>query len=375
MVNKTSIVILSYNTYELTKTCIESIRRFTPPGSYEVIVVDNGSEDSSSAWLKEQKDIKLLINEENKGFPAGCNQGIKIAAEGNDILLLNSDVIVTPRWLANLQQALYSSDNVGAVGCVTNKCSNRQQVEVAYKDFNELIWLADKINHSNPQLWEKRVFLVGFCLLIKYAAFRQVGFLDEAFTPGNCEDDDYCLRLVKAGYKLLLCRDTFIHHYGSASFSKRFSGDSVLQEKIVMEYHELLDRNQKLLSSKWQLGDRFNEWHNLIGEVLELENEDTEKRILVIGCDMYYDMAVLCSTFPRARIMGVSENWAEAAVSGRVFNVAYCPDTEQDVFVLMSGYYDYILLMDEHKQYKDFDGYIDKLSPYLAPGGSIHMND
>lgn len=86
-------------------------------------------------------------------------------------------------------------------------------------------------------------------------------------------------------------------------------------------------------------------------------------------------MAVLCSTFPRARIMGVSENWAEAAVSGRVFNVAYCPDTEQDVFVLMSGYYDYILLMDEHKQYKDFDGYIDKLSPYLAPGGSIHMND
>lgn len=103
MVNKTSIVILSYNTYELTKTCIESIRRFTPPGSYEVIVVDNGSEDSSSAWLKEQKDIKLLVNEENKGFPAGCNQGIKIAAEGNDILLLNSDVIVTPRWLVNLQ--------------------------------------------------------------------------------------------------------------------------------------------------------------------------------------------------------------------------------------------------------------------------------
>lgn len=67
--NKTSIILLSYNTYELTKTCIESIRRFTPPGSYEIIVVDNASADASPAWLKRQGDVKLIINEDNKGFP------------------------------------------------------------------------------------------------------------------------------------------------------------------------------------------------------------------------------------------------------------------------------------------------------------------
>ena len=104
--NKTSIIILSYNTYEITKGCIESIRKFTPAGSYEIIVVDNASEDASVAWLKRQKDIKLIINKENKGFPGGCNQGMAAAEQGNDILRLTSDTIVTPGWLDNLQIAL-----------------------------------------------------------------------------------------------------------------------------------------------------------------------------------------------------------------------------------------------------------------------------
>ena len=161
--NKTSIVILSYNTYNLTKSCIESIRKFTPAGSYEIIVIDNASQDASVAWLKRQKDIELVCNKENKGFPGGCNQGMELAEDGNDILLLNSDTIVTPRWLENMQTALYSEPKVGAVSCITNSCSNWQQVEVSYQNYDEMIAFAEKINHSNPALWEIRPRLVGFC--------------------------------------------------------------------------------------------------------------------------------------------------------------------------------------------------------------------
>lgn len=373
-VNKTSIILVSYNTYELTKNCIDSIRCFTPPGSYEIIVVDNASSDASAAWLKKQKNIRLILNDENKGFPAGCNQGMEIAAEGNDILLLNSDTIVTPRWLVNLQQALRSSAQVGAVGCLTNNCSNFQQINVSYNDFDGLIEFAEQMNHSNPALWEKRIALVGFCLLIKNVAFQQVGFLDEAFTPGNYEDDDYCLRLVKAGFSLLLCRDTFIHHYGSASFSKNVSEDE--EKKAAMEkYDALLQRNFKILSDKWQLREGYRELHcGVFREIAALEDASSTKRILVVGCDTYYDMAILCSSYPHARIIGISEHWTEAAIVGRLFDVVYCPDTERDIFVLLSGYYDYILLADGDRQYGDFDGYIEKLMPYLAPGGSIHIN-
>ena len=77
--NGTSIVILSYNTLELTKTCIESIRAYTRDVPYEIIIVDNGSTDGSVKWLKRQKDLRCIFNEQNEGFPKGCNQGLAIA--------------------------------------------------------------------------------------------------------------------------------------------------------------------------------------------------------------------------------------------------------------------------------------------------------
>lgn len=78
----TSIIILSYNTYTYTRRCIESIRRHTEPGTYELIVIDNGSQDESVAWLKQQTDINLVCNQENTGFPGGCNQGLLRARGG-----------------------------------------------------------------------------------------------------------------------------------------------------------------------------------------------------------------------------------------------------------------------------------------------------
>lgn len=134
----TSIVILSYNTLSYTQLCIESIRAYTKPQSYEIIVVDNASADGSLEWLRKQRDIKLIANKENAGFPAGCNQGMKAAERENDLLLLNSDTIVTPHWLDNLQQALYSGKDIGAVSCVTNNCSNGQSIAVDYQTTEEL---------------------------------------------------------------------------------------------------------------------------------------------------------------------------------------------------------------------------------------------
>ena len=105
----TSIVILTYNKLNYTKKCIESIRKYTCKESYEIIVVDNASTDGTIEWLKTQSDIITIFNKENLGFPKGCNQGIKIA-KGDEVLLLNNDVIVTPKWLINLLEALYSSE-------------------------------------------------------------------------------------------------------------------------------------------------------------------------------------------------------------------------------------------------------------------------
>ena len=134
---KTSIIILTYNKLEYTKQCIESIREFTEKDSYELIVIDNNSTDETPKWLEEQEDIIAILNEDNKGFPKGCNQGMEIAT-GDNILLLNNDTVVTKNWLENLTTALYSDESVGAVGPVTNNCSNFQNIAVNYNNLEEM---------------------------------------------------------------------------------------------------------------------------------------------------------------------------------------------------------------------------------------------
>lgn len=252
---KTSIIILSYNTLDLLKLCIESIRAYTEAGTYEMIVVENASEDGSAEWLKTQPDLICVYNEENQGFPKGCNQGLEIAT-GTELLLLNSDTVVTKDWLFNLRRALYSSDAVGAVSCVTNYCSNLQQIEVSYKSIEEMFAFAASYNKSNPTLWEKRTKLVGFCYLFKREVFEAVGFLDEQFSPGNFEDDDYSLRILQNGYDLLLCHDTFIHHFGSEAFKKKFHSPN--EEEVIERYSALLSRNQGIFFEKWQVPQSYN---------------------------------------------------------------------------------------------------------------------
>ncbi|HBD01570.1 MAG TPA: glycosyl transferase, partial [Lachnoclostridium sp.] len=77
--HKTSIIILTYNNLDYNKPCIESIRKYTKAGTYEIVVVDNNSTDGTKEWLEEQNDLKVIFNTENVGFPKGCNQGISIA--------------------------------------------------------------------------------------------------------------------------------------------------------------------------------------------------------------------------------------------------------------------------------------------------------
>ena len=369
--NKTSIIILSYNTYKLTRFCIESIRQFTSAGSYEIIVIDNASQDESVEWLRIQEDIKLICNKENRGFPAGCNQGMKLAESGNDILLLNSDTIVTPRWLENLQIALYSDSKVGAVSCITSNCSNWQAIDVNYKSYDELMAFADKMNHSNPELWELRPKLVGFCYLIKNEAYKRLGFLDERYFPGNYEDNDYSCSLIMLGYKLLVCRDTFIHHYGNASFAKNGTPEEFAEKD--RKYRALLEKNKEMFLSKWQITENYGIWHNVVFDIDV--PRDTVMRIFVVGCNAGMDICFLKYKYPNAQISGVADNWAEAALAGKYLDVSYCPDLERDIFVLLTGKYDYILLADKDRQYEDFDGYIDKLKEYLAPDGSINISE
>ena len=234
-----SIVIVVHNGFEFTRQCIESIQRCTPE-PHEVVVIDNGSSDETQNLCVHFPNVTYFRNDQNVGFPGAANRGIGASA-GRHVVLLNNDVIVTPGWLGRMKDALNSAPEIGLVGPCSNCVSGPQQVASDYSDsgngfeaFAER-WAAE--HHQQVQVVER---LVGFCLMIRREALDRIGLLDERFGIGNFEDDDYCRRASLAGFRAVIARDCFVHHFGSATF--RASG---------IDYAALMERNRCLFEAKW----------------------------------------------------------------------------------------------------------------------------
>lgn len=292
---KTSIVMLTYNKLQYTKQCIDSIRKYTDKETYELIVVDNNSIDGTVNWLEEQQDLLCIFNKENLGFPKACNQGIGIST-GDNILLLNNDTLVTESWLNNLVACLYSTENIGAVGPVSNSCPYYQSIPINYTKEKDMFKFAKKFNKSNNELWEERLKLIGFCMLIKKGVINKIGLLDERFTPGNYEDDDYSIRITQAGYKIMLCKDTFIHHYGGTSFNES------------KEYGELLKKNEQKFKDKWGFTSAKNMSMNVKIVSLIDKEEDMKFKILEIGCGCGATLMYMKNKYKNIELYGVDLN-------------------------------------------------------------------
>lgn len=241
-----SIVILTYNQLDDTKICMESLFKHTTDVNFELIFVDNGStKDDTKLYLeslkKEHKNIKTIYNEENLGFACANNQGIEIS-EGEYVLLLNNDVILTDGWLSKMLNVAESDSNIGMVAPCTNHASGRQVVTFAgtEEDDAEIQKFSKTTLLKNAGKWISVGRVIGFCMLIKREILFRVGVLDEMFGPGGYEDYDYCMRVKHEGYNIVVAMDTFIFHIGGKGYS---SND--------MDYTHLRSKNIELLIYKW----------------------------------------------------------------------------------------------------------------------------
>jgi GT2 family glycosyltransferase/trans-aconitate methyltransferase len=359
-VHPASIVILSYNTLEVTKLCIKSIRSQCNPDAYELIVIDNASADGSAEWLAGQPDIKLIANSENAGFPAGCNQGIEAAAPENDIFLLNSDTVVMQNSLFNLRMGLYASATIGAAGCVTNYARNDQMVDEKFATPSDSVAYACKRNVPDHAALEFKAWLVGFAMLIKRSVLDCVGELDTLYTPGNYEDNDICIRISKAGYRMVLCHNSFIFHWGSKSF------DSLGKQN----YSNILGVNYKKFIEKW--GFRPNYYSIARKELLELVQNDRTAalNVLDVGCGAGATLARIKYLYPNANVYGVELLPEIADMADESLHVI-SGDIECMELPYQTGYFDYIICADVLDELTDPEAVLKKLKPYLKPDGCI----
>lgn len=238
---KVSFIIVAYNQSDYTKKCVESIKEKVNI-SYEVILIDNASTDETEPTFSRNYDfVRYYHNKVNLGFPCAVNQGIKEAL-GEYILILNNDTIITNYLIDRLIEIAESDNKIGIVGPISNEVSGLQKDENAkYNSIEEMHKYAAQVREKNKGQVLHFPRVAFLCTLIKREVIEKIGGLDERFSPGNYEDDDFCLRAQLAGYKTVIAKDVFIHHFGSKSF--KANGEKAYQDRLMT--------NQKIFVDKW----------------------------------------------------------------------------------------------------------------------------
>ena len=221
------VIVPVYRGLEDTQTCIDSVLASTCTTRYRLIIINDSSpEPEVTAWLRmraaQDPRILLLENPENLGFVGTVNRGMALSAE-NDVLLLNSDTEVANDWLDRLRRAAYSDRRIASVTSFSNNATI-----CSYPRFcqdNELppghttASLDALCAQTHPGATLDIPTGIGFCMYIRRDCLRQVGLFDvENFGKGYGEENDFCLRAARAGWRNLHALDTFVLHTGGVSF-------------------------------------------------------------------------------------------------------------------------------------------------------------
>jgi GT2 family glycosyltransferase len=244
-----SIIVVTYNNAEYTKMCVSSIFAKTAYPNLELIIVDNASTDETRSYLEalraKHENIKIILNSQNIGLAAANNTGIRNST-GKFLILLNNDTIVTRGWISGLIKYLIKDPAVGMVGPVTNSIGNEAKIDVSYKDLSNIDVFAEHYTKKNRGKTFEIAVLAMYCVALSKQTIDKVGLLDERFSIGMFEDDDYALRVARAGLKVLCTEDVFIHHFGGVSFNKL----------PPAEYQRIFNENKKKFEKKmgitWQ---------------------------------------------------------------------------------------------------------------------------
>ncbi|MGH7146326.1 MAG: glycosyltransferase family 2 protein [Nitrospiraceae bacterium] len=234
------IVILNWNGLNDTLECLQSVSELEYKNR-QVVVIDNGSEDSSCEKIRaKHPHITLLENKVNLGYTGGNNVGLRYALEnGADyVWLLNNDLIVNRDCLKRLVSAAETDPNIGLISPVIS-------YDYARIPFNYYGLLVDrKVCRlepvKTPSAWEddeltRNLLVIGTALLVRSSVVRRIGYLDERYFAYH-EDLDYSLRAIGGGFRTFLEPQAFVHHKGSRSLGE----DSPIKAYLLKRNYYLL---------------------------------------------------------------------------------------------------------------------------------------
>ncbi len=230
------LVLLSWNHLEETQPCLESLLEATRVPC-RLFIVDNGSEPDVRAFLAAVKprgaikEVHVLQNERNEGFPRGMNRGIE-ASTAPYVCLLNNDLRFTVGWLQEMIDLLTANPHVGVVNPTSSTFGNYPPKGTSLQAY------ADRLREKRGQYTEVGM-CIGFCLLMKREVLERVGGLSEEVERIFFEDEDFSMRAQQAGYQCVVAAGSYVYHAEHKTVRK------------MPEREALFSRNQQWCHDKW----------------------------------------------------------------------------------------------------------------------------
>jgi GT2 family glycosyltransferase len=239
-----SIVMVTCNGLVFTRLCLESLLASDSSTDFEVIVVDNASTDGTARYLdalsSHDERVRVQAMAHNAGFAAATNRGVALS-RGDHIIFLNNDTVPVNPWLEGLVAHL-RRDEIGLLGAVTNRAGNEAEIEVPYRTYGELgRFAAEHARTYRDEIFDIRTATM-FCAALRREVWDAVGSLDERFAIGLFEDDDFSMRVRRAGLRVMCAEDVFVHHFGQASIG---------QLALTGQYGALFHANRERWEAKW----------------------------------------------------------------------------------------------------------------------------
>ena len=257
-----TVVVPTWNALAYTKECLGALREVTEHDDWRVVVVDNGSTDGTVEWLRAQAWLSVLPQPQNLGYARACNLGMTAADPADDIVLLNNDVVVDdPQWLTNLQAAAHSDPAAGVVGARLLADDGRISHLGSY--LLPVSLRGEQLGGQELDVGQCRrtreVEAVVFALVyLRRDTLDRVGLLDESYFA-YFEDSDYCLRVRRAGLKVLVAGDVGAVHRGNVS---------TRENKV--DFWPMFNRSRKIFAKQWSSWldrgayDQELVWHSVL---------------------------------------------------------------------------------------------------------------
>ena len=214
------IIIPIYNAFDFVKKCIETVIEHTDLTQHTLLLVNDKSTDERilpllNSFIKENQSLNIILidNKDNQGFVRTVNIGMQYSH--HDVVLLNSDTEVTRNWLSKIQNCAYSKPAVATVTPLSNNATlasvpiflaeNTIPPGLSVEEY------ADIVEKCSMNLFPDIPTAHGFCMYIKREAIDDLGLFDEeTFGKGYGEENDFSYRCLQAGYRHLLCDNTYI---------------------------------------------------------------------------------------------------------------------------------------------------------------------